>query len=51
MAKDKSSIKDKGVIVEVEKGVMRVNGLNGYHAGKIERARQRVYVGCSMGMV
>jgi hypothetical protein len=24
-----------------------VNGMNGYHSGKIERARQKTYVGCS----
>ncbi len=28
-----------------------VNGMNGYHSGKIKRARQKTYVGCSSEII
>ena len=51
LPKDKSSITDKGVVIELAPGHMKVNGLTGYHSGKIKRARLKTHVGCSSEII
>jgi hypothetical protein len=52
----KKTIKEKEYTVEkaithISEGHMCVRGLDGYHSGKIKRARQKTFVGCSSNLI
>lgn len=52
----KKDIKEKQYLVKdaityPEQGVTSVRGINGYHSGKIERARQKTYIGSTSDLI